>query len=169
MYKNLTRFTSSDSPAARQSLARVIIIPRFGRKDVSFWSRSCGENPIVVPIIVAATTANMIVIRMQQYFLLRLLNCCQHDVLSVVWSSRFEELSELNCKGSAECKGSIASSGKITKKIMTIMISTSYFGLYRKIDVRTNHSQIQSAGFRAKNIRIYSGSLPPNWIACNNY
>ena len=34
MYKNLTRFTASDSPAARWSLARVIIITKSLQKNV---------------------------------------------------------------------------------------------------------------------------------------
>ena len=37
MYKNLTRFTASDSPAARQSLAHVIIIPPPAPLMRSVW------------------------------------------------------------------------------------------------------------------------------------
>ena len=140
----------------RHSSTWLPILPRFGRKvAVSFWSRSCGssplwaEKPIVVPTTIDAISANKIVIRMQWYFLLRLRNCCQHDVFSDVWSSRFKEISELNCKDSAyalaECIGSIVSSEKITK---------IYF-------VGTRN-WVQTSDFRAKNICKNLLILPPS-------
>ena len=79
----------------------------------------CAEKTIVAPMAIEATTTNRIVIRMQWYFLLRLRNFCQHDVFSDDSSSRFKEMSELNCGDSsnalAECIGSMVSSEKITK------------------------------------------------------
>ena len=96
------------------------ILPKFGRRvSISCGSRSCGSSPLwaektmVVPMAIDATTANKIVIRMQWYFLLRLRNRWQHDVFSDVWSSRFKEISALNCKDSACALATIGSIGSI--------------------------------------------------------
>ena len=44
MYKNLTQFTVSDSPAARQSLARVIIIALRLNKNLVKGNKLENEN-----------------------------------------------------------------------------------------------------------------------------
>ena len=47
MYKNLTQFTVSDSPAARRSLARVIIIALRLNKNLVKGSKLENKNAIL--------------------------------------------------------------------------------------------------------------------------